>query len=52
MDEVRAGQPLATVVDLFGDAIERLEAPQDGFLLRKMLFGTVATGAEVAWIAS
>ena len=52
MEEVRAGQPLGEVVDLFGDALERLEAPRDGFLLRKMLFGTVATGAEVGWIAS
>lgn len=52
MDDVRAGQQIAEVVDVFGDAIERLETPGDGFLLRRMLFGTVATGAEVAWIAN
>jgi predicted deacylase len=52
MDEVHTGQPIAEVVDVFGDPVETLEAPADGFILRKMLFGTVGTGAEVAWIAS
>ena len=52
LDEVRKGQTIAEVVDLFGDPAEELRAPCDGFLLRKMLFGTVATGAEVAWVAS
>jgi predicted deacylase len=52
MDDVKAGQGIVDIVDVFGDEVERLEAPRDGFLLRKMLFGTVATGAEVAWIAS
>jgi predicted deacylase len=51
-DEVRAGEPIARVVDVFGDDVETLTAPVDGFILRKMLFGSVATGAEVAWIAS
>ncbi|HEX2141706.1 MAG TPA: succinylglutamate desuccinylase/aspartoacylase family protein, partial [Candidatus Limnocylindria bacterium] len=51
-DDVRAGQPIADVVDVFGDTVETLQAPVDGFILRKMLFGSLATGAEVAWIAS
>jgi predicted deacylase len=51
-DEVVAGQTLAEVVDVFGDHVEALTSPTDGFLLRRMLFGTVSTGAEVAWIAS
>jgi len=51
-DEVRAGQPIAEIVDVFGDPVEELESPVDGFVLRKMLLGTAATGAEVAWIAS
>jgi predicted deacylase len=51
-DEVRAGQDIAEVVDVFGETVERLAAPADGFILRKMLYATVATGAEVAWIAS
>ncbi len=51
-DDVTAGQPIADVVDVFGDPLEQLVAPLDGFVLRQMLLGTVATGAEVAWIAS
>ncbi|MGH2456606.1 MAG: succinylglutamate desuccinylase/aspartoacylase family protein [Candidatus Limnocylindria bacterium] len=50
--DVRAGEPIADIVDVFGDPAETLRAPVDGFILRKMLFGSVATGAEVAWIAS
>jgi predicted deacylase len=51
-DEVRAGEPIASIVDVFGGEVETLTAPVDGFILRKMLLGSVATGAEVAWIAS
>jgi predicted deacylase len=51
-DEVREGQPMAEIVDVFGDPVEVIESPGDGFLLRQMLFGAVATGAEIAWIAS
>ena len=50
--EVTAGQQIGEVVDVFGDSIERLEAPADGFILRAMRYGSVATGAEVVWIAS
>jgi predicted deacylase len=51
-DEVRAGQPMADVVDSFGDLVEVIESPIDGFLLRQMLFGAVGTGAEIAWVAA
>lgn len=51
-DDVTAGQPIAELVDVFGDAVETFTAPTDGFILRKMLFGSISTGAEVAWIAS
>jgi predicted deacylase len=51
-DDVRAGEPIASIVDLFGEPVETVASPVDGFVLRKMLFGSVATGGEVAWIAS
>jgi predicted deacylase len=51
-DDVRAGQPMAEIVDVFGDRVETIEAPTDGFVLRKMLFGAVGTGAEIAWLAA
>ena len=51
-DEVAAQQQIAEVCDVFGQPVEALVAPVDGFILRKMLFGSIATGAEVAWIAS
>lgn len=51
-DEVASGQPIAETVDVFGESLETLTAPVDGFILRKMLFGSIATGAEVVWIAS
>lgn len=51
-DEVTSGQPIAELVDLFGAGVETVSAPTDGFVLRRMLFGSIATGAEVAWIAS
>lgn len=51
-DDVTAGQAMAALFDVFGDSVETLTAPTDGFILRKMLFGSIATGAEVVWIAS
>lgn len=50
-DEVKKGDTLAEVVDVFGQIVETLHAPVDGFLLRAMRLGSLATGAEVAWIA-
>ncbi len=50
--EVTAGQEIGEVVDVFGDRVERLEAPLDGFILRVLRLGSISTGAEVVWIAS
>ena len=50
--EVRKGEPIADVVDVFGETVETIEANADGFILRQMRLGAIATGAEVAWIAS
>ncbi len=51
-DEVARGQPIADVVDVFGDPVEEVTAPVAGFVLRIMRLGSLATGAEVAWIGS
>lgn len=51
-DEVRQGDVLAEILDVFGDTVEEVKSPTDGFVLREMLLGSLATGAEVAWIAS
>ena len=51
-DVVTAGQEIGEVVDVFGERVERLEATADGFILRAMRYGSIATGAEVVWIAS
>ena len=51
-DDVTSGQEIGEVVDVFGQRVERLEAPRDGFVLRVMRYGSVSTGAEVAWVAS
>jgi predicted deacylase len=50
-DEVRAGEEMGTVVDVFGDVVERLTAPADGFVLRRMELASVSTGAEAVWVA-
>jgi predicted deacylase len=49
-DEVTVGQPLAEVYDIFGDRVEVVESPADGFVPRVLKFGTISTGGEVAWI--
>jgi predicted deacylase len=51
-DEVAAGDPIGEVVDVFGDRVETLLAPASGFILRVMRLGSVASGAEVVWVAS
>lgn len=51
-DEVKAGDPVAEIVDTFGDTVETVVAPEDGFILRVMRFGSVATGAELVWVAN
>ena len=50
--DVAAGQEIAQVIDVFGQTVERITAPVAGFVLRVMRLGSIATGAEVVWIAS
>ena len=50
-DEVKQGATIAEVVDVFGETVETLRAPVDGFILRAMRLGSVSTGAEIVWIA-
>jgi uncharacterized protein len=51
-DDVKRGQRVGEVVDVFGDIVEELISPVDGFVQRIMKFGNVATGAEAYWLAS
>jgi uncharacterized protein len=50
-DEVKVGAKIAEIVDVFGEVVQTLTAPVDGFILRAMRLGSVATGAEIVWIA-
>ncbi len=50
--EIRAGQPFATVLDIFGEPTERIAAPADGILLRLMTMTPVYPGAEIAWLVN
>lgn len=49
--EVKTGDLLAEILDLFGETVEELRSPSDGFVLRTMLFASVASGAEIIWVA-
>jgi predicted deacylase len=49
--EMKKGDAIAEIVDVFGEVTQTLRAPVDGFVLRAMRLGSVSTGAEVAWIA-
>ncbi len=50
--DVREGQAIAEIVDVFGDTVERIASPVDAFVLRVMRLASIATGAEVVWLAS
>jgi uncharacterized protein len=50
--EVVAGQVLGRMLNAFGEVVEELQAPESGFILRQMQWGTAASGAEAFWIAS
>lgn len=50
-DEVREGQDIAKVYDIFGSLRDTVKAPTAGLILRIMRLGNIATGAEVAWVA-
>jgi len=50
-DEVKKGQQIAAILDLFGDTVEELTSPVDGFVFRTIMLHSAHTGAEIAWIA-
>jgi predicted deacylase len=52
-DELKAGQPLAEVVDVFGDVVERIEAPRDGIARIVWTHRVVNTGDPIVlcWVA-
>ena len=46
--EVRRGDPLARIVDIFGDTVETVLAPEPGVFVRATTLSTVSTGERVA----
>lgn len=50
--DVSAGDLLAEITDVFGRVVEQVTAPHAGFVLRQMVLGSCATGAELVWIGS
>ena len=49
-DDVKQGQKVAEIVDIFGETIEELTSPVDGVVWRVMKHANVSTGAEALWI--
>jgi len=45
---VRRGDPLARIVDIFGDTVETVAAPEPGVFVRSTTLSTVSTGERVA----
>lgn len=45
---VRRGDVLARILDIYGDEIERITAPQPGIFIRSTTLSTVTTGERVA----
>ena len=43
-DEVRAGDLLGTIADLFGDVMEEVRAPEDGVIVSQRTFPTINCG--------
>ena len=52
-DELKAGQLLAEVVNVFGDVVERIEAPRDGIARIVWTHRVVNTGDSIVlcWVA-
>ncbi len=46
--EVRRGDPLARIVDIYGDTVETVLAPEPGVFVRATTLSTVSTGERVA----
>jgi predicted deacylase len=45
---VRRGDTLARIVDIFGDTVETVLAPEPGVFVRATTLSTVSTGERVA----
>lgn len=50
-DMVHRGQPLARLVSVWGDEVERIVAPADGLFVRTTTLSTVAAGERVVTVA-
>jgi hypothetical protein len=46
--EVRRGDTLARIVDIYGDTVETVLAPEPGVFVRATTLSTVSTGERVA----
>jgi predicted deacylase len=49
---VERGQPLARIVDVWGDEVEQVAAPVDGLFVRTTTLSTVAAGERVVTVAT
>jgi predicted deacylase len=47
-DEVKAGQPLCRVINVYGDEIQLATAPQDSVFVRTTTMGSVSQGERIA----
>jgi len=51
-DEVKKGDPLGVVYDVFGEPVERLEAPCDGIVWARSLSPSVTSGEAAATLGA
>jgi predicted deacylase len=47
-DEVKKGQPLCRVINIYGDEIQLVAAPEEGVFVRTTTMGSVSQGERVA----
>jgi len=50
--DVKKGQKVAEIGDVFGNKVEELFAPASGFVHRIVKLANVATGAEILWVSN
>ncbi len=50
-EDVKKGQLICQILDVFGDVVEDVVSPVDGFVMRLFMLDSSATGVEAAWIA-
>jgi predicted deacylase len=48
---VKRGDPLARIVSVWGDEVERIAAPADGLFVRTTTLSSVAAGERVVTVA-